>query len=94
MYVAQKLFTPENIGKYILSPYTEIYFSSKSTVVRHTLSGEAVKIKGKQATVAMVLQSLSEGVSFDELCDLLCDELGETCPESWISTAMHSGIVE
>ncbi|MCD7791072.1 MAG: hypothetical protein LUH55_11255 [Bacteroides thetaiotaomicron] len=91
----QHFFHGENAALYYLSPYVDVYVvnDGKLLLIRRDIDSRVILEGAKTNAMNIILSSLRNGVSRQELMDMVSSEnLAEA--EQWISVCFRNGIIE
>lgn len=91
----QHFFCGENAGLYYLSPYVDVYFvnDGKLLLIRRDTDSRVLLEGAKTDAMNIILSSLRNGVSRQELMDMISSE-NRTEAEQWIDICLRNGMIE
>jgi hypothetical protein len=96
-FLRQIVFTQDNIAKFYLSPYCEVYITDEHIYLEREGASEYLCFNcnnGKKESFLQLLENLADGMKHDELENYLKLELGELAPDDWITCGVQGGILE
>lgn len=85
------VFNQNNIKKYYLSPYINIYYRGSDILIYNYIKNVTVRIGLKDPKI---IRYLKQGHSYNELREYVREVLLEKYPDDWISIAYQAGIIE
>lgn len=91
----QHFFHGENAALYYLSPYVDVYVvnDGKLLLVRRDVDSRVILEGGKTDAMNIILSALRNGVSRQELMDMVSSE-NRTKAEQWIDICLRNGMIE
>lgn len=91
----QHFFCGENAGLYYLSPYVDVYVvnDGKLLLIRRDTDSRVLLEGTKTDAKSIILSSLRNGVSRQELIDMVSSE-NQAEAEQWINVCFRNGMIE
>lgn len=91
----QHFFHGENAALYYLSPYVDVYVvnDGKLLLIRRDIDSRVLLEGAKTDAMNILLSSLRNGVSGQELMDMISSE-NRTEAEQWIDICLRNGMIE
>ena len=93
--IVQHTFTIENVAKFFLSPYCQVYFLVDGVAFSRVDTYKYTKlISANTSELTNLVEALKLGMSENNFVDFLTHRLNEHEPYKWISICVRAGVIE